>query len=92
MENYKLADVIKNNMIKKISIWWLSFRDNGGRFQGVVMVRAYGLAQAIDITHSLGINPGGEVQAHVVTDRDIRPELLNRLLSEDELKKSGLME
>lgn len=40
--------------------YWLSFVDDGV-FQGCVMLRAYGMVDAIDRAWRKGINPGGEV-------------------------------
>ena len=41
--------------------WWLSFAGKDG-FRGVVITRARGFLSAVQKTHDLGINPGGEVQ------------------------------
>ena len=46
--------------------WGLSFADGqrprGSQFLGVVIVRANSFIEAVQLTHRLGINPGGEVQ------------------------------
>lgn len=65
--------------------WWLSFVDPalpaGGRFLGVVVVRAPGFATAVQTAHALGINPGGQVRGLVLaTDKALPEELHGTLL------------
>ena len=69
--------------------WYLSFADEGG-FLGACVLRAPGMATAIQRSHQLGINPGGQVAGF-----DLGPELppavagigiTDRLLSKAELE------
>ena len=46
----------------KSELWWLSFAAEDG-FRGVIITEALGLSHALQKTHRLGINPGGQVQA-----------------------------
>jgi hypothetical protein len=41
--------------------WYLSFASHDSGFLGCVIVQAQGMVTAIDRSHRLGINPGGEV-------------------------------
>lgn len=72
-----------------LGVWWLSFCDpskpGGGQFLGVVIVEAYGPADAMDRSHEMGINPGGEIEACRVPPEDHPESVRNRLLSKDEL-------
>lgn len=47
--------------------WWLSFADDDG-FLGAVLTQAKGFINAVQKTHDLGINPGGEVKAVQLPD------------------------
>jgi len=46
--------------------WWLSFADGtlprGSQFLGGVLIEAESFVDAIERSHALGINPGGEVK------------------------------
>lgn len=78
--------------------FWMSFCDTekpeGSQFLGVVIVTAMGVAHAIDKSHRLGINPGGEVKIIKLDDDDddILPEHFNRLLSKQELVDAGYID
>ena len=74
---------------------WLSFCDpcapEGEQFLGVVIIKAIGILDAIEKTWELNINPGGEVQAWVLSmDLPRDKPIHNRLLSRHELEKYGL--
>lgn len=77
---------------KEVCIW-MSFCDTNkpkaDQFLGVIIVKSLGLAHAVGITHSMGVNPGGEMQACEIDSNNIKPEHYNCLLSEDDLKKAG---
>jgi hypothetical protein len=65
--------------------YWLSFIDpdraQGTRFLGVAIVHADGHMSAIDRTHRLNINPGGEVACYRLPDDFVvAPEHRNKLL------------
>jgi hypothetical protein len=48
------------------ALWWhLSFADDTG-FLGVTIIQARGMITAVQLSHALGVNPGGEVQANTV--------------------------
>ncbi len=72
---------------------WLSFCDpdkpKGSQFLGVIITSALGLSHAIEKTHTLGINPGGEILSFEVDENDIRPEHFDKLLTGDEIIKYG---
>lgn len=75
------------------ALWWMSFCDpdkpKGQQFLGVAIVEAPGFIHAHQKTWSLGINPGGEIQASQV--EDVPAEYRNRLLSLIELEAAGLV-
>lgn len=58
--------------------WWLSFADSnlpkGKQFLGVAVVKARGYISAIQKTHRLGINPGGEVAFEIAEHQTEPPE------------------
>lgn len=68
-------------------IYYLSFADEE-RFLGGVFTEAYGIVTAIENTHELGINPGGEVMC-IGPGPAPRPEYLNRLLTKGELEEAA---
>lgn len=45
--------------------WWLSFADASG-FLGACIVSAASIAQAAQVAHRFGCNPGGEVAGRVI--------------------------
>ena len=80
-------------------LWWLSFCDTekakrtprrkrkpgGPAFLGVVITQAPNLAAAITRSHTLGVNPGGEIGIKgPIPVRYIGPEWRDRLLTRDE--------
>ena len=72
-------------MTADMKTWWLSFVDAelppGEQFLGVCIVEAETDLDAVRTTHSLGINPGGEVIAVQIAPTD--PSAMNRLLGKD---------
>jgi hypothetical protein len=64
---------------------YMSFADESG-FLGGVYVFARGILSAVAATHEMGINPGGQVMYMEPEDAP-PPELINRLLSREELEK-----
>lgn len=73
-----LAEERRNDL----SWWWCSFVGPEG-FRGVVVVEARGMLSAVQWTHKLGVNPGGDVQI-VSLKEPPAPEYRNRLLTRDE--------
>ena len=73
--------------------WWMSFCDpdkpKGEQFIGVAIVVAPGFMHAHQRAWSLGINPGGEIQAFHVEGIDAHYH--DRLLSRAELEAAGLV-
>lgn len=68
---------------------WLSFV-NEDDFAGVVITKTHGLNHAIQKTHLLGINPGGEVMSYELDDDDRRYQpYSDRLLSKADLADAG---
>ena len=57
--------------------WWLSFCDpdkpEGSQFLGGIFTKAAGFVSAVQKTHDLGINPGGECKgAGPISDEDAK--------------------
>lgn len=80
------------------SIWWLSFCDTGKpkgmQFQGVIIIKALGMADALRRTWLININPGGEVKGFQCTEnlQMINYEKMGeKLLSKEQLKEFGLI-
>ncbi len=72
--------------------FWLSFVDpdkpKGQQFIGVIITRAKGMAHAIQKTHDLGINPGGEVLC--VETEETPTDYMDRLLTPSILKSLSI--
>lgn len=70
------------------SWWWLSFAGEEG-FRGAILTRARGMISAIQKTHEIGINPGGEVKCfpipHEAEADHPWEQFANRLLSKEEI-------
>ena len=71
---------------------WMSFADpdlpKGQQFLGAVIIKARGLAQATVLTHTMGINPGGEILSmDIPNDLFITDFWQNRLLSREECEE-----
>lgn len=75
---------------------WISFCDiekpKGQQFIGVVITMSKGIAHAIDKTHMLGINPGGEVMSYETDSADIAPEHFDKLLTKGDLVAAGYID
>jgi len=74
----------------ELSLWWLSFADEDG-FRGVVILEAYGFADAMRRSHEAGLNPGGEVKGFRVDPADHPEALRNRLLKKSDLAGFGVI-
>lgn len=93
------AKLVEEAVTGSLSYWWLSFADSerpeGSQFLGVCIVQAKGITSAIRLTHTLGINPGGEVAGFELPDMpesiDKVKDHTNLLLSKEELVKRGLL-
>jgi hypothetical protein len=71
---------------KPLRWFYLSFADE--RFLGAAIVEAPGELHAIEITHRLGINPGGEVAVFAVPEgKPVPDEAKWRLLSRQDLER-----
>lgn len=77
-------------------MFWLSFcdqgRPEGEQFLGACIVRAMSFIEAVQVSHVLEINPGGEVQGHQVeyeaeARNPIPVEYLERLLSREDCQE-----
>jgi len=75
------------------SQWWMSFCDpdkpTGQQFLGVLVIEAIGFMHAVQLSWTLGLNPGGEVIAGQV--EGVPSEYHNRLLSKQEIEDAGLL-
>lgn len=73
--------------------WWLSFANpsaaRGRQFRGVCVVRGSDLVTAAERAHVLGINPGGQIRGHALTNNREPPEALREKLvtNRDELER-----
>lgn len=65
--------------------WYLSFSKR--KFAGACIVRAYGLADAMAMSHKLGINPGGDVLGGEL-DHEPPEWATNKLLSKEDLERA----
>ena len=83
-----------------VSFWWLSFADaerpRGTQNLGCTIVAAETLTEALVVTHRLGINPGGAVQAIGIFDDGTVDAhqlafMLNTLRSRDEMEAYGVI-
>jgi hypothetical protein len=80
-----------------MNCYWLSFVDpEAGEFLGATAVLAGSPEDAIEMTWTLDINPGGEVAVAEVPSDQITPEILEmffwargRLVSKQELNDRG---
>lgn len=74
---------------------WMSFCDtdkpSGEQFLGVIITKTLGIGHAMQKTHELGINPGGQIASWEWEDafKVINPEDFDRLLSKEELEEAG---
>jgi hypothetical protein len=72
---------------------WMSFCDpdmpRGKNFLGVIIADTDDIDVAIQVTHHLGINPGGEVLTVPISSSSIMKEHLYVLMSHDDLVKNG---
>lgn len=78
-----IAELCQQELNNPPGVYYLSFAGDEG-FRGAAMVEAFGATTAIINCHLLGINPGGEV-AVMKCPKPVLPELMNRLLSREEL-------
>lgn len=64
--------------------WWLSFAGEEG-WRGVVVTRARGLASALQRTHRLHLNPGGQVSGALIPHPTAPPAaMVDRLITDRE--------
>ena len=76
-----------------LTVWWLSFADpdleDDQQFLGACLVKAKGPAGAVRVSHELGINPGGQVEAvgGIVIAAAIEAEWTNRLLTKPQCEE-----
>ena len=73
-----------------MKLMWLSFV-NDGKFAGVIITEAMGIADAVCKCHALGINPGGEVMSFEIPEDAQKERSYPRdvLLTEEFLKADG---
>jgi hypothetical protein len=89
MENepffHRAFDILSEELAQPEQFFYLSFA--GDTFNGGVVVKAHGVADAVLKTHALHINPGGEVMGVAIPeDRTPDPRFLNRLLTKPEIE------
>ena len=93
--------LLSEESIEPEAWWWLSFCDTekpeGTQFLGGIFTKARGFISAVQKTHDLGINPGGECKGmgpipdeHVTSSPKFRKhiELADRLLSRKDIDEN----
>lgn len=94
--NEKFRLVLESELGKPDECIWMSFCDpakpKGSQFLGVIIMRSPGIAHAIDRSHRMGINPGGEIFSYVTDPSDIKPEHFDQLLTKEMLVKHGYVD
>lgn len=84
----KVEALLTEEATQPMGLWYLSFAEPH-KFLGSVYVEARGYTSALQRTHRLGINPGGQV-LHIPVPPEIAAiipeERRNRLLSRAELE------
>ncbi len=81
------AQILTDELSQPLRWFYLSFADDKG-FLGAAIVETCGEMHAIELAHTLGINPGGEVMVFEVPEGAPLPEAAkNRLLSKNELDR-----
>lgn len=86
-----IKETLKQDMSVEPVWMWLSFADETGNL-GVAIVEGGGVVEAALNAKLRGCNPGGEVLAYPLDPEHLPPEeLRNRLLSEGELRATGLL-
>lgn len=68
--------------------FWLSFADpdlpKGSQFLGAIVIQAFSFPEAVALTHTMGINPGGEI-ASIECERVPPGRYHNRLLTKEDI-------
>lgn len=84
--------LLKEEASQPESWWWLSFAGDEG-FIGAILTKANGFISAVQKTHTLGINPGGEVKGAQLPDEIMDTPtgrkhiaLADRLLSKSDIE------
>jgi hypothetical protein len=81
------AQILTDELSQPLRWFYLSFADDDG-FRGAVIIEARGQAHALQATHKLGINPGGQVMTWEIREGAPLPEAVkNRLLSKEDLDR-----
>ena len=80
------AQLLTDELGQPLRWFYISFADDDS-FRGAVIVKAPGEAHAIQASHRLGINPGGQAAIFKVPDgAPVPPAAVNRLLSKRDLE------
>lgn len=84
----KVDTMLEEELKTPIKLCYISFVDPerpvGNKFLGGIFTMAHGITDAIQKTHALGINPGGEVLFTVAQDSFVLdPKYLDQLLSKE---------
>lgn len=96
IEARRLMALAKELEANQRGVWWMSFCDmskpQGQQWLGVIVVEELGPMHAVNKTHELGINPGGDIAFARVQPGVVKPEHMDRLLSRAELREFGYIE
>jgi hypothetical protein len=80
----RVSTLIEEEQFQPEHFYYLSFA--GATFNGAVVVKAHGPADALLKVHALHISPGGEVLSVAIPeDKTPDPKFLNRLLAKPEI-------
>jgi hypothetical protein len=88
-------EMLAEDLARPEQWFWLSFADPnkppGSQFLGVAIVQGGGMGEAIQNAWTMGINPGGEVQAIPIPEEHVPDEQYRRrLMPKKELEEAGL--
>ena len=84
----RIAEVTAEKLAQPERWMYLSFADE--KFNGVVVIMAHGIVDAISKTHRLGINPGGQVMCVDMPEyviAQVPEDCRTRLLSDKDVRR-----
>ena len=91
LQERRIELLLEEQIENRIQTLWLSFvhpdKPEDQRFAGVIITKALGLIHAIEHINLLGINPHGEILCYEI--EEVKPEYLDKVLYEDDLRKAG---
>jgi hypothetical protein len=90
----KAGELLQEELKTSEKLCYMSFVDPDGlpgkRFAGGIFTMAHGITHAIQKTHALNINPGGEVMyVECPNTFELDSKYMDRLLSKEEVESIG---